>query len=242
MARALNVKLVETAKPDPARRIEIPDGALAGLYLVVQPSGSKSWAVRYRNDGKPAKLTLGPYPRLPLGEAREAAREALRHRLRRTGPHRRQGDPRAAQAPAEACAGPRFEKVLARFIAAQKRKGRRSADETRRILEKDALPRWKGRPIASITAADVVEAVETLWSAARLLPPRGSAPGCLSSSLLRCARSCVPTTPFGAVEDPVSPKVYPARPQARRPRARACLARGRERSVTRSGRRCSSSP
>ena len=68
MARALNTKLVETAKPDPGRRIEIPDGALAGLYLVVQPTGAKSWAVRYRHDGKPTKLTLGPYPRLPLGD------------------------------------------------------------------------------------------------------------------------------------------------------------------------------
>ena len=29
MARALNTKLVETAKPDPARRIEIADGAVS---------------------------------------------------------------------------------------------------------------------------------------------------------------------------------------------------------------------
>ena len=62
MARALNTKLVETAKPDPARRIEIADGALAGLYLVVQPSGAKSWAVRYRHDGKPAEADARPLP------------------------------------------------------------------------------------------------------------------------------------------------------------------------------------
>ena len=78
MARALNTKLVETAKPDPARRIEIADGAVSGLYLIIQSGGSKSWAVRYRNAGRPSKLTLGPYPRLPLAEAREAARETLR--------------------------------------------------------------------------------------------------------------------------------------------------------------------
>jgi integrase len=29
------------------------------LYLVVQPSGAKSWALRYRFGGRPAKLTLG---------------------------------------------------------------------------------------------------------------------------------------------------------------------------------------
>src|SRR3546814_9190181 len=36
------------------------DALLPGLYLVVQPSGAKSWAVRYRHGGKPRKLTLGP--------------------------------------------------------------------------------------------------------------------------------------------------------------------------------------
>jgi integrase len=44
-------------KPDPDKRIEIHDGN--GLYLVIQPSGAKSWAYRYRIDGKSRKLTLG---------------------------------------------------------------------------------------------------------------------------------------------------------------------------------------
>ena len=55
-----------------------------------------------------------------------------------------------------------FEAVLERFIASQKRKGRRSADETRRILEKDALPYWRGRAIEIITPADIVERVEAI--------------------------------------------------------------------------------
>jgi hypothetical protein len=41
MAKALTVRSVENAKPA-AQRQEIPDGLLAGLYLVVQPSGAKS--------------------------------------------------------------------------------------------------------------------------------------------------------------------------------------------------------
>jgi hypothetical protein len=42
------------------KRTEIPDAVCRGLYLIVQPSGVKSWAVRYRcaSDGKPCKLTL----------------------------------------------------------------------------------------------------------------------------------------------------------------------------------------
>ena len=46
-------------KPHKARR-EIPDNG-SGLYLVVQTSGAKSWAMRFRNPhGKQKKLTLGP--------------------------------------------------------------------------------------------------------------------------------------------------------------------------------------
>ena len=42
------------------KRREIPDSRAQGLYLVVQPSGQKSWALRFRRpSGKPAKFTLG---------------------------------------------------------------------------------------------------------------------------------------------------------------------------------------
>src|SRR6516165_9574939 len=39
-------------------RYEVRD-ALPGLVLVVQPTGTKSWAVRTRVEGKLAKITLG---------------------------------------------------------------------------------------------------------------------------------------------------------------------------------------
>jgi len=60
MAKTLTAAWVKKAKPDRARR-EIPDAGATGLHLVIQPSGSKSWALRFRRpDGRPAKLTLGP--------------------------------------------------------------------------------------------------------------------------------------------------------------------------------------
>ena len=206
MARPLNVKLVETAKADPARRIEIPDGALTGLYLVVQPSGSKSWAVRYRSNGKPAKLTLGPYPRTGLGEAREAAKEALRVVSEGQDPTADKVTLARIKRLPKPAPDHAFEKVLARFIAAQKRKGRRSAEETRRILEKDALPRWRGCPIGSITSADVVEAVEAIVE--RGSPVAASRFRAWLSKLFSFAvRSQLRSdNPAKAVENPVDPK------------------------------------
>ena len=77
MAKALTTKGIDALKPDPDKRIEIPDPGLSGLYLVVQPTGAKSWAVRYRFAGKPAKLTLGRWPVMTLAAARKAAGAAI---------------------------------------------------------------------------------------------------------------------------------------------------------------------
>jgi integrase len=50
---------VKAARAGPERR-EIPDAGCRGLYLVIQSAGSKSWAFRYRFNGRPKKLTIGP--------------------------------------------------------------------------------------------------------------------------------------------------------------------------------------
>jgi integrase len=62
-----------------AKRREIADAGMPGLYLVVQPkpSAAKSWAVRYRYGGRTRKLTVGLYPAVDLVKARDRARDAL---------------------------------------------------------------------------------------------------------------------------------------------------------------------
>ena len=84
MAKSLTSASVEKHRPDPARRREIPDGRMPGLYLIVQPSGAKSWALRYRHNGTARKLTIGPYPAFSLADAREQAQQAL-NRVQRGG-------------------------------------------------------------------------------------------------------------------------------------------------------------
>jgi integrase len=64
MAKTLTDAAVEKLRPGRTRR-EIADakggGKGSGLYLVIQPSGAKSWALRFRHpDGRSAKLVLGP--------------------------------------------------------------------------------------------------------------------------------------------------------------------------------------
>ncbi|MDI2103927.1 site-specific integrase [Bradyrhizobium sp. Mp64] len=59
MAKPLTPITVKNAKPGSERR-EVRDFGCQGLYLIIQPSGAKSWAYRYRFAGKPKKLTIGP--------------------------------------------------------------------------------------------------------------------------------------------------------------------------------------
>jgi hypothetical protein len=60
MAKAFTAKSVEQFKPHKTRR-EIHDGGCKGLYLYVQPSGSRSWVLLIaRPNGKIGKLHLGP--------------------------------------------------------------------------------------------------------------------------------------------------------------------------------------
>src|SRR5688572_29614907 len=88
MAKTLTAASVEKHRPDEQRRREIPDGRMPGLYLVVQTSGAKSWALRYRHAGKARKLTIGPYPAYDLGDAREEAQDALKRARRGQDPAR----------------------------------------------------------------------------------------------------------------------------------------------------------
>ena len=135
------------SKPHKTKRQELPDNIVRGLYLVVQPSGAKSWAVRYRHDGKPTKLTLGPYPRLGLAEARAAARETLGIVSEGNDPTADRGDAEAAEAPA---GGRRQPDVRGGEAAAssnsQRAKGRRTVADIEAIIDRDATAALEGSP------------------------------------------------------------------------------------------------
>jgi integrase len=60
LAKPLTPAAVKNLKSGKTRRTE-KDGGARSLYLVIQPSGHKSWLMRFRRpDGKPGKMVLGP--------------------------------------------------------------------------------------------------------------------------------------------------------------------------------------
>jgi integrase len=152
MPVTLTDRVVQQAKAK-AARAEIADAVLPGLYLIVQPTGAKSWAVRYRIGHRTRKLTLpGRYPVLSLAKAREAARLALESLTAGA-------DPAAAKH-----AGTPADDTLAAYMALYREKHVSrlrpgTAANTNRELEhmQDA---WPGRTLQSISKKEVVAVID----------------------------------------------------------------------------------
>ena len=147
--KALSAAFVRTAPPG-----RHADGN--GLYLFVQPSGTRSWIQRLVVRGRRRELGLGAVALVPLAEAREQA--LANRRLARSG-----GDPltekrRLQQMPTFADA--------ARQVLEQKQdgwRGRWHAQNWIRSLERYAFPRIGRRPVSEVDTADVLEILTPIW-------------------------------------------------------------------------------
>lgn len=159
MAKVLTVKSVEAVRPDPERRFEIPDAAMPGLYLIVQPGGAKAWALRYRHMSRPRKLTIGPYPAFGLREAREEAGKALQLLSYGTDPAAVKLEAKNKAKPSDAVDKDSFGAVLDTFMKRHAVHNKRSTD-VMAMLRREVLGLWGDRQIASITKRDVIEVLD----------------------------------------------------------------------------------
>src|SRR5437899_2895026 len=145
----LTAKSAEHIKPGLTRK-EIPDSGCAGLYLIVQPSGAKSWAVRYRFGGRPTKLTIAPLPKVSLHDARVAA--ALKQVKQGNDPAKARQD---ARIEAMETASNTVASVCAAYMKREAGKLRTSA-QRESILRRLIYPAIGERPIGEIRRREVV--------------------------------------------------------------------------------------
>jgi integrase len=151
---------IDKTKPDPTKRIEMTEEG--GLTLIVQPTGAKSWAIRYRHNGTSRKLTLGPYPRLGLADARKLAKKAY-------GDIALGGDPAAAKkreavrASSPATNETTVQHVAEDFIRLHVSKLRPTTQlQFRGLLGREIIPRIGTKPITEITKRDIIEILDDL--------------------------------------------------------------------------------
>lgn len=67
MKQHLNDPIIKNTKPNDKTQ-KLSDGG--GLFLYVEPNGSKRWRYRYKFEGKEQLLSLGLYPDISLKQAR----------------------------------------------------------------------------------------------------------------------------------------------------------------------------
>jgi integrase len=149
---------IDNLKPR-SKRYEVPDGN--GLYIVVQPSGRKSFVVRFRIEGRPRKLTLEKG--LTLAEARAAAAKALVEVEKKNDPTAIKRKAKNAQ---RAAAANTFKAVAESYL---EREGKKKEDERlrslawrRQLLERLVYPTLGDRPIGAIKRNAVVELLDKI--------------------------------------------------------------------------------
>ena len=128
-----------------------------GLFLLVKPTGARSWVQRIVIRGKRCELGLGGFPLTTLAEARHMAYENRREA-------RRGGDPRAAK---QARAVPTFAEAAETVIGLYEptwKSPTKTAGLWRRTLKTYAHPVIGARSVADINTADVLAVLSPIWT------------------------------------------------------------------------------
>lgn len=143
--------VIKATKPQ-EKPFTLSDGE--GLALHIQPNGSKWWRFRYRFDGKPCLLSLGTYPSTTLKAAR-LERDRLKDLIKQginPSVQRQEDKFMAAKSSANS-----FESVArAWFDGWQGTQTPAHATRIIRRLEADVFPMLGKKPVAEITAAQLL--------------------------------------------------------------------------------------
>lgn len=149
---ALSDFALKSAKPR-EKPYRLSDGD--GLYLLVQPGGSKLWQLRYRFLEKENVLSFGKYPHLGLADARRKRDDAKQLLAAGTNPAaKKKLDRIAAVTEARTTFGLIAEEYIERME--DNDAAERTLAKTRWLLQDLGQPLAK-RPIKEITPAEILE-------------------------------------------------------------------------------------
>ena len=148
---------IRKAKPTD-KPLKLSDGK--GLYLLLNPTGSKLWRWKYRVDGKEKLMTLGAYPDMSLAQARMRHEDERRVLLAGIDPMaQRKADKHARQLAADNS----FATVAGLWWASWKAaRSDNHVESVMRRLKSDVFPAIGTRPIAEIEAPELVRMAKAI--------------------------------------------------------------------------------
>ena len=145
------------AKPG-GKATKLFDGG--GLYLEVSPNGGKWWRLKYRFAGKEKRLSLGVYPDVSLKDAR--LRRDTSRKLLADGVDPSENRKAMKSALADNAANS-FEVVAREWFAKYSPTwAANHSDRIARRFERDIFPWIGGRPIAEVTAPELLAVIRRI--------------------------------------------------------------------------------
>lgn len=134
-----------------------------GLHLLINPDGSKYWRLKYLLHGKEKRIGLGVYPEVSLARARTKAADERRKLDEGIDPATERKESKAAKSKEAANT---FKAVALEWFERKQKSGKPWAPATARKVNEaltiDLIPSIGHKPIATLTTAEVVDALHTI--------------------------------------------------------------------------------
>jgi integrase len=166
MAKELTTVSVRKLRATASGWVERYDGASAsrGFGVRCRPDGLKTWIFLYTSPihHKRRRFTIGPVEAISLADARDIAIDLRRQVREGKDPSDAKTASRTAAAQeGEAASKRSFRRVVEKYDARHLKNKRRGRD-VRSVIDRQLMPYWADKPLASITREDVLERVEAL--------------------------------------------------------------------------------
>lgn len=149
----LNDTQIRKAKPQD-KPYKLTDGN--GLYIVINPNGSKLWRYRFRLDGKESVFAIGAYPDISLAEAREKRKEARLLVQQGINPAKDRAEKKRQNARQNRNT---FEAIAEEYLSS-KTISDGSIKAIHRMLKKYAYPIIGDTPITKVTPRQIMECLD----------------------------------------------------------------------------------
>jgi integrase len=143
---------IKNAKPNPDKAYKLPDEK--GMYLLVNPNGSKYFRLKYRFGGKEKVLALGVYPDTSLKQAREKRDEARKQLADGIDPSENRKAVKSSKAESAANS---FEIIAREWGARKVDTWADKNNRSKRMLERNIFPWLGSKPLTDILPKDILE-------------------------------------------------------------------------------------
>ena len=148
MPKLVNRPLTELAIKKAAKataRYDIFDASVRGLGVRIAPSGTKSWFIMRRFNGKMLRTTFGRYPEVGLADARLRAPEVL---LKMSKGNTSQGNDT-------------FDTIVAEWIKRDQSKNK-SVEQVKTAIKRHVSPVFSGRKLDEIKKQDIIKLIDQI--------------------------------------------------------------------------------